>query len=241
MPEQNSRYRYHLWIALISLVVGGFILLVYVLWSAYQDVWVEARSIASSQAELVEARFDATLRRVESTLDDLAARIPPEAYVANNAVRLRQPIEAELERSRHAFPEVAGFRVIDQAGDVLYRSGGGDYVNLADRSYFRTPKENTGVGIIFSEVIMSRITGRPTLVAARAVRTADGRFLGVMSAAIELSYFEALFKSVRLGEAGALAIRRSDLQTLVARHPPAPGEFNRPLDASHPKIGRAHV
>ncbi len=234
MPEQNARYRYHLWIALISLVVGGFILLAYVLWSAYQDVWGESRSIASSQAELVVARFDATLRRVESTLDDLAVRIPPDAFVANNATRHRQLIEAELERSRHAFPEVAGFRVIDVNGDVLYRSGGGDYVNLADRSYFRIPKEQVGVGIVFSEVIISRLTGRPTLVAARAVRTADGRFLGVMSAAIELSYFEALFKSVRLGEAGALAIRRSDLHTLVVRHPPVPGEFNRPLEASHP-------
>ena len=71
------------------------------------------------------------------------------------------------------------------------------------------PKEKADAGIVFSEVITSRITGRPTIVAAKAIRSADGRFLGVVSAAIELSYFEALFKAVRLGPGGALADRKS--------------------------------
>ena len=236
MPKQDGRYGYHLWIALISLVGGGFILLAYVLWSAYLDVWSEARSVASGQAELLEARFDATLRRVEATLDDMAVRVPEDAFQAKSAERFRQMIEAELERARHVFPEVAGFRIIDADGVVLYRSGGGEYANLADRPYFREPKENIAAGLVFSEVITSRITGRPSLAAARAIRTADGRFIGVISAAIELSYFEALFKSVRLGELGALAIRRSDLHTLVVRHPPAPGEVNRALDATNPIV-----
>jgi hypothetical protein len=65
MPEQNARSGNHLWIALISLAVGGFILLAYVLWSAYQEVWTEARSVAGSQSELLEARFDMTLRRID--------------------------------------------------------------------------------------------------------------------------------------------------------------------------------
>ncbi len=236
MPEQNARYGYHLWIALISLVGGGFILLAYVLWSAYQDVWTEARSVASSQAELLEARFDATLRRVDATLVDMAERVPEEAFRVDAAKTFRPSIEKELEHSRYAFPEVAGFRIIAANGDVLYRSGGGEYVNLADRTYFRRPKENPELGIVFSEIIISRITGRPTLVAARAIRGPDGHFRGVISAAIELNYFEELFRSVRLGSLGALAIRRSDEHTLVVRHPPAPGEYNKPLAASHPLL-----
>ncbi|WP_434517148.1 EAL domain-containing protein [Dechloromonas sp. ARDL1] len=233
MPEQNARSGYHLWFALISLVGGGFVLLAFVLWSAYQSVWSEARDVAISQSELVEARLDSTLRRVEATLDDLAARISSEAYDAAGRERFRRRIETDLERARHVFPEVAGFRVIDARGDVLYRSGGGEYVNLADRSYFTEPKINPDVGMVFSEVITSRITGRPTIVAARAVRGPGGGFLGVISAAIELEYFESLFRSVRLGENGAIAVRRSDLHTLVVRYPPWTQEINRPLDAEH--------
>ena len=238
MSEQNARYGYRLWVALIALVVGGFFLLAYVLWSAYRDVWADAQLVASSQAEMLDARFDATLRRVEATLGDLAVRVPVEAYEASEADHFRASIEGELERMRQAFPEVAGFRVINVTGDLLYRSGGGEYTNIADRSYFRIPKENPEAGLVFSEVLMSRITGRPALVASRAVRTRDGRFLGVISAAIELSYFEVLFRSARVGAAGALAIWRSDLHALVVHHPPVPGELNRPLDPQHPILLR---
>ena len=151
MPEQNTRSGYQLWFALISLVGGGFILLAFVLWSAYQNVWSEARNVAISQSELVEARLDSTLRRVEATLGDLAERIAIEAYHPSRAAHFRPRIETELERARHVFPEVAGFRVIDARGDVLYRSGGGEYANLADRSYFTMPKSSRDVGLVFSE------------------------------------------------------------------------------------------
>ena len=236
MPEQNARSGYQLWFALISLVGGGFVLLAFVLWSAYQNVWSEARDVAISQSELVEARLDSTLRRVEATLDDLAERITVEAYHPSRGAHFRAKIETELERARHVFPEVAGFRVIDARGDVLYRSGGGEYANLADRSYFTMPQRSTDIGLVFSEVITSRITGRPTIVAARAVRRADGSFLGVISAAIELEHFESLFRSVRLGETGAIAVRRRDEHTLVVRYPAMPKEINRPLDAAHPVV-----
>lgn len=234
----RARSGYHLWIALISLAFGGFILLAYVLWSASQDVWEDARSVASSQSELLEARLDATLRRIEATLDDMAERLPSDALNAENAPRFRSGIEKELTRYQRVFPEVAGFRVIDANGDVLYLSGGGGYVNLRDRSYFNAPKDLSGGAIVFSEVIASRITGRPTLVAARALRSDDGHFIGVVSAAIELDYFEQLFKSVRLGESGAVAIRRSDTHALVVRQPPAPTEINRSLEPAHPVYQR---
>src|SRR5574343_81751 len=234
LSGQSSRYGYHLWIALICLVVSGFMLLAYVLWSAYHDVWADARSVADSQSELLEARFESTLRRIEATLDDVAERLPKESLVVEAMPHFRVDIEKELQRSQRVFPEVAGFRIIAADGNVLYRSGGGDYANLADRSYFRLPKERGGTDLVLSEVISSRITGRATIVAARGIRSADGEFMGVVSAAIELGYFEALFKSVRLGASGALVIRRSDTHTLVVRQPPVPSEINRPLDPSHP-------
>lgn len=237
MPEQNARSGYHLWFALISLVGGGFVLLAFVLWSAYQSVWSEARDVAISQSELIEARVDSTLRRVEATLEDLGARVPLDAYNVGDRARFRETVEADLERARHAFPEVAGFRVIDAQGDVLYRSGGGEYPNLADRSYFRESQRNPDAGIVFSEVITSRITGRPAIVAARPVRGAKGGFLGLVSTEIELEYLESLFRSVRLGENGAITVRRSDHHLLVVRYPPLAHELNQALNPDHPIVG----
>lgn len=229
----NAHRRYHLWFALVSLAIGGFFLLGYVLWSAYQDVWTESRLVAASQSELLEARFEATLRRIDATLDDLVVSLPKESLRAKAVPRYRAVIESDLTRRQKGFPELAGFRVIDTNGDVLYRSGGGGYVNLADRSYFKAPRDEAGDAIVFSEVITSRITGRQVIVAARALRSLDGRFEGVVSAAIELEYFEQLFKLARLGASGAFAIRRSDTHALIVQQPPAPAEINQPLDSSH--------
>ncbi len=236
MPEQNPRSGYHLWFALISLVGGGFVLLAFVLWSVHQSAWSEAKDVAISQSALIEARLESTLRHIEARLDDLAARIPEEAYRPAAGERFRQQLETDLERGHHVFPDVAGFQVIDARGDVLYRSGGGDYVNLADRSYFTVLKGDPDSGLVFSEVVTSRITGRPTMVAARAVRRADGGFVGVISAAIELEHLESLFRSIPLGDNGAISVRRSDQYALVARYPSVPKELNRSLDAGHPVV-----
>lgn len=233
-PEKNAPVGRQLWIALLALILGGFLLLGYVLWSGYKEIWAEAQITARSQAELIEARFEATLRRGDADLEELISQIPAEALDKAAAPRFRGQIEADLERHRLAFPEVAGFRVIDANGTVLYIAGGGSYASLGDRSYFTRLRERPDAGIVFSEALTSRITGRATIVAARAIRAPDGTFRGIVSAAIELDYFERLFQTVRLGKTGALAIRRSDTHALVVRQPPAPAEINRALEPSHP-------
>ena len=236
--DQRVRNGHRLWIALISLAVAGFLLLAYVLWSAYQDVWAEARLIANSQSGLLEARIEATLRRIDATLEDLSERLPKEVVTSAVAPRYRAEIEEDLERHRHVFPEVAGFRVVDAAGKVLYLSGGGDYADLSDRPYFQAARDDAGQTLHFSDVVTSRVTGRASLAAARAIRGANGKFIGVVSAAIELDYFEQLFAEVRLGRAGALVVRRSDTHTLVVRQPAAPAEINRKLEPTHPVYQR---
>ena len=235
MPgQQSARNGNHLWIALVTLAIGGFILLGYVMWSAYQEVRADARSLAKTQAELLDVRFDATLRRVDVTLDALEERVPAASLNTAAVPRFRPGIEKELERLQRAFPKVAGFRVIDSAGNLLYLSGGGEYVNLFDRSYFEISKSGKEDEVVFSEVVKSRITGRDAFVAARAIRAADGRFLGVVSAAIEVDFFEQMFNESRLGPSGEMSIRRSDSHALVLQHPPVPAGISRSLDSSHP-------
>ena len=233
-PGRKAPVGRQLWMALVALALGGCVLLAYVLWSGYREIWSEAQASARSHADLIEARFDATLRRVDSSLIGLASRISAESLQREAVPRFRQQIEAEFERHRLAFSEIAGFRVVDANGEVLYIAGGGAYANLGDRSYFTQLRDNPNAGIVFSDVLTSRITGRTTIVAARAIRGPDGAFLGIVSAPIELEYFERLFRTAHLGKRSALAIRRSDTHFLVVRQPAIPSEINRALDAAHP-------
>lgn len=228
-----ARYRY-LWWALVALALGAFLLVGYVLWSAYLQTWQEARATVSAQAGLIEARLDATLRRVDAGLADLAASLPADAFNTADPAQFELAVEARLARLNYAFPEVAGFRVIDGQGVIRYHTGGAGNVEVKDRDYFQGAQALKSDELYFSQVITSRLSGHPVVVAARSVRASDGRFLGVVTAAIEIDYFDHLFKDARLGEAGVLLIRRSDNHALVVRQPAVVGEVNRPLEAAHP-------
>ncbi|PKO39179.1 MAG: diguanylate cyclase [Betaproteobacteria bacterium HGW-Betaproteobacteria-6] len=225
-----------MWALLFSLFFAGIILFGYNLWSAQRELWEGAKATAQMQVELIETHLDATLRRVDATLIDLVDRLPMDALERDAVAVRRQALESDMQSYLHVFPEVAGFRVIDARGDVLYISGGGEYVNLLDRDYVKALQRTKDDTIVFSDVVMSRITGRPTLVAARAIRAADGSFRGAVSAAIELTHFSRLFQSVRSGGKGVLVIRRRNNHVAVVREPPIPPGREIGFAVPHPMV-----
>jgi hypothetical protein len=150
-PDQSVRKGHQLWIALIPLVVGGFILLFYVLWSAYRDVWAEARPFANSQSGLLEARFDATLRRIDATLEELAERLPKEALAADARTRFRAEIEKDLERQQPGVISLRGRSVRRSGGSPLFPGGaarrqGAAFLRGRDVADHRTAVDRCGAG-----------------------------------------------------------------------------------------------
>lgn len=129
LSADKTRKGLQLWFALVTLAMAGVILLGYALWSAYSETRRDAESTANSYAEVLEARLDTVLRRMDADLQTIIARLPPDALVRENAQGLREEIEKSLEQHRVSFHEVSGFRVIDARGDVLYLAGGGEYAD----------------------------------------------------------------------------------------------------------------
>jgi diguanylate cyclase (GGDEF)-like protein/PAS domain S-box-containing protein len=88
---------------------------------------------------------------------------------------------------------------------------------------------------MFSPVIFSPLDARPQIVASRALHSKNGSFLGVLSASLDLSFFEWAFKDLHL-DGGVLAVRRIDNHALVVRFPSLPDQYNQPLAATNPLI-----
>lgn len=237
-PEKSTPKGRQLLLALVALACAGFVLLSYVLWTARGDTWREAELTAGNHAELLEVRLDAALRRLDADLAGIVARLPLAALETDRYGDFLGPVEQDLERHQKSFPEVAGFRVIDAKGDVLFLSSGREYINLADREYFTTLRDRPESGPVFSQVIVSRITGRPVMVMARALRAPDGQFMGIVSAPLDIGYFEQVFKSISLGKSGALFIRRTDNHALILREPAMPDQLNRAPSAENPIVER---
>ncbi len=131
---------------------------------------------------------------------------------------------------RAHFPEVVGFRVADRSGRVLFASERDEVqLDVSDRSYFKALAQSQGQRLYFSEVLTGRLTARQVVAVAVPLRSPAGEFLGVVTAAIDLAHFAALFEAVDLGPNGVITLRRSDDARLVLRRPAKPDAVNLPL------------
>ncbi|MBK7768668.1 MAG: EAL domain-containing protein [Sulfuritalea sp.] len=235
-PPADRKLRRKL-IALLGLgTVGVMLVLGSLIWTERQEDLREARITARNYASMVEARLDATLRRCDAVLLSLAGTVPQTALNRQAVPGHVAAINADLDARRFNFQEVSGLQVLDANGDLLYASNGINTlgINVADRLYFQTLRDKPDAGLVFSEVLVSRITGRQSMAAARALRDSRGRFLGIVIAALELEHFQKLFQSLDVGPQGLVAIRRSDDFSLVVRWPPRDSAINQALPADSP-------
>ena len=191
----------------ISLVVGLLSLLAFFLSSSHQDHTRLATANAQNLVEVLEARLDSTLRRTQATLEALAQEIPAESLHPEARNRFAPEITAKLARLADHFPEITGLRVIDREGRVLYlseRIETGDAPSAIGRSYFDALKQRPGQAIFFSEVSIGRISKRPQLFVATAIRNLDGHFTGVLMAPLELEYLGGLVNAIDIGPNGVV-------------------------------------
>jgi diguanylate cyclase (GGDEF)-like protein/PAS domain S-box-containing protein len=224
-------------IALLGFVMLGVMLIMAtMIWTARREALREAAITTRNYASMFEARLDATLRRCDTVLQGLVRTFPKAALSQQAVASYTEAISAELNVRGANFEEIAGLRVFDANGDLLYTSGPTDVprANLSDRAYFRRLRDDPQAGLVFSDVLVSRVTGKQTLVASRALRDEQGRFRGMVLAGIELDHFKKLFQSLDIGREGLISIRRSDDFTQVVRWPPRDSEINKALPPGSP-------
>lgn len=229
-----------LFVALVASVLAALTLMGYLTWSGYQTAIHAAETATRDYAATIEARLDATLRRADADLQELARTIPVAALSDQAVPRYARELRVRLESRLVNFPELAALRIFDANGDRLYTTAGDDTprTHIADRSYFHLLRDDPGAGLVFSEVIISRSRNQPSMVVARALRDGQGAFRGVVFAAIELDYFRKLFQSLDIGAHGTISWRRADDQRLVMRWPHLAGAVNQPLDPQNPTVLR---
>ena len=227
-----------------ALLAGALLLLLlllaFQLGLSYHDQVRSAEISTRNLAAIFDARLDAALRRTDADLQALAGEIPRAALSRQAAARDVKGINAALDRRLFNRDEVVGYRVHDASGDTLYGSGKAPLrrVNIADRAYFQQLRDDPQAGLVFSEVVNRRTTGRPVLVVARALRDDQGKFLGSINGLIELEHFRRQFKALDLGMQGVVALRRRDNHALIVRVPDLPGGANTPLASDHPVVER---
>ncbi|MFP4332297.1 MAG: ATP-binding protein [Campylobacterales bacterium] len=139
-----------------------------------------------------------------------------------------------------SFKAVEMINFINPNGLILLSSNKMDKnVSVADRPHFQILKNNPDRTQSFSNIITARTTGEKSLAQLRAIRGANGEFLGAISALMPLERLDSIISSMDVGSKGVALLRRADTSVLISRFPQYnKDDFSRPLPDSNPVFSK---
>lgn len=207
------------WRSFPALVLGLTIagLLSYELVRSYLQAREDAERRVHNLAYLMSEQFTRTIQNVDISLQNISSELENNPAMPENDPDFR----ARLQRLS-LVPFVNSIFIVGPDGDIIHDT---DYpkklsLNLSDREYFEDHKNNPSLGLHINGPMKSRSRGIVFFSLSRRLETADGRFAGVIVAAVEPLYFESLYKRLWLG-AGTVALLL-EKGTMLA-HSPSPG------------------
>lgn len=136
-----------------------------------------------------------------------------------SGVRDDSRLEAYIERTRAQMPSLEGILVSDAEGILVHGRNvrPASRVSIADRDYFVRLRDDPDAGLVTSEPVLGRVSGKWTIVMAQRLNRPDGSFLGVVAGTISLDYLTRLFSGLDLGPEGVVALAGANLR-IYARH-----------------------
>ena len=179
--------------------------------------FAEAHREAVALARVLEEQTASILRSANIALLSIAEELrrSPGLEVHDDA------FASSLRRMLGNLPAIRGLFVIGPDGRVIQDSYPDTQPrNVADRDYFRAHVENANRGFFVGDPAISRLDGTWFVGLSRRLHTAEGKFAGVIAAALEVDYFERLYEDLGLESGDAITLVKADT-TLIARQPQA--------------------
>lgn len=182
-----------------------------------------ARRSLESLARVLESHALATVDKIDTVL--LAGRLglnrQHEAKAVNQTLAAHLALIGESQSLRVA--DASG-RFIFDASDTLSTA------TIADRPYFHRNRDDPGGALVISEPLFARITHNWVITLSRRIDDHQGRFAGLIQAAVRADYFQEFYTSLNLGPAYSITLIDDQLR-MVARFPPKPEQLGRPVDS----------
>lgn len=215
----------------IAGMAGVIVMLLLSLDNEYRDESRHARAEAENITRVLEEHALATVHKADLLLlevqrDIRSGDVSPARGAG--AARVRE-MHAILKARVESVPEVAVLHVANARGSYIYSSldpipG----INIADREYFRQQQGDAAAGLVISPPLISRTTGKWTLILTRRLNFEDGRFAGVALAVLDMGHFQNLFRSLDLGEQGSVTLFDRELH-IATRYPPSDKDMGKKL------------
>ena len=176
----------------------------------------EGMTSVHNLAQALSQHAERTLQSADLVLAGLAQRIEDDGADSGFLDHLNVILAA---RSKHA-PQIRELVLIGPDGH--WRASSlpqlRTEIDNSDRDYFVYLRDHPDAGTYLSEPLFSRASGKLTIIMARRISASDGRFLGVLVAALDGDQFQQFYRNFDIGAEGTISLIRLDGVALI-RHP----------------------
>lgn len=213
-----------------ALVIG---LAALALWQSRQDTWERAQRASENLLRSVTGYVDRHMRlhtfALEMVVDALS-----DAEFAGLSDRAKQKILNTIAASNDYIGNVFE---LNASGEVVRSTMPmSDGLNLADRDFFITQRDNPDFGLYVSQPFLSKMReGDPSIAFCRRITAPDGKFAGVIVIVVRLAYIQAFLSGIDMGPHGALLLL-STQGRILSRQPPREGRGGIGTDLSQTPV-----
>jgi PAS domain S-box-containing protein len=226
ISSSNDGLALRLFLSLLLLNVVAVCVALYAVIDGKQGYEARARTTTQNMARMADQSVTASFAKIDlallSAVDELERQLRERDHLDGPLT------SAFLITHQKRLTEVSSLRVADATGLVILGDGvsGNRPVSWADRDFFSSLRDQTGLGMVVTNPILGRVNNIWIISLVRRYNKPDGSFAGVVSASIPVTYFGKLLSTLNVGKNGVALLRDANLG-LIVRHP----DHNAPAGA----------
>lgn len=210
--------RLGLWLVLSNMVAAVLLAGLLALWisDSRRAAIARVQDKAGDVARVLAGGIQGDIARIDLGLQSLVtayARAPDRGFAPDG------PLGIALADLRAAMPEADALLATDAQGAVRLGRAADTLppsLQLGDRDFFVAARAATGTAPVLSEPWLGHVSGKWVISVARALRTPDGAFAGVVHADLSSERFARRFADIDVGQDGVISLRTGAM-ALVAR------------------------
>ncbi len=211
-----------------NVIVGGLVV-VFVLtlgaallaWDGYRNQQRQAEQDIINESTILAAHARQSFNAVNELLQSVSEQIRLANVVDEAGFRKLASSREVFDSLKTMVSGVQQVRLVALIGsDGALEAGTAAFpvssANVADRDYFREAMKPGFHEVTLGKPVPNRVNGELTLFFARQITAPDGTALGVVSAGVGISFFEAFYDEINLDEDSSICLLRIDGQLLAS-------------------------
>lgn len=214
--------------ALLTILVclSVVFLTVWQIWTARQSTLSDIETDTVNLTNALNTYTEGAFKQSELVLLGLTERIEQEGAGPQQLERLQSVVAQEMK----ALSLLNSVVLYDAQGQWMFASPmpALPQGNNADREFFKHHRDSPDRGVFIGPAILSRATGAWVISVSRRIDHTDGSFAGVIAVTISLEHFLKLYRTIHVGQFGAISLTSSDGRLLV-RYPFEEADIGRDL------------